>query len=182
MMLANGTLQITNASASTYACTIDPREKKYTLHAHGSCAIPADGPAFSIPVTSAAAAAAPQCSTADDTTTAAVRFSVVDPSATQGQQIWLVGGIPQLGDWDPARAVLLPPDDAAGDNGAYEVTVDIPAGYGFEYKYIVQDVGGGETWECCENRVGSVAEGACGDVSVGNAPDYFRGGGYPVEQ
>ena len=119
----------------------------------------------------------PQC--AADDTTAAAKFSVVDPSATQGQQIWLVGGIPQLGNWDPEQAVLLSP--TTGDGGAFSVTVDIPAGYGFEYKYIVQDVDGGETWECCENRVGSVAEGACGDVSVGNAPDYFRGGGYPVE-
>lgn len=101
---------------------------------------------------------------------------------TTGQSVLVVGSIPELGSWDPSKAVPMQQFvDSSAPWAAFTAAVEIPAGTGFEYKYLLQDTDGGETWECCENRVGSIAAGTCGDASVSSGPDYFRGGGYPVE-
>ena len=171
---ANGSLHITNAT-SQYTCEILGDEAtSFGQHARGDCSIPTDGSAFTIPVT--AAAAVSEC---DSSANVNATF-VATYDTTAGQNLLVVGSIPELGSWDPSSAILLSSADSSASWATFKGSVDIPAGTSFEYKYLLQDTDGGETWECCENRVYSLAADACGDVTAGNNPDYFRGGGDAV--
>lgn len=174
-MLIGGSLHVTNATASQYSCDIVASEVKYIQHAHGDCSIPSNASAYSIPVTSSAPV--PTCGVADIVKTT---FVATYSATAAGQNVYVVGSIAELGSWKPSAAVLLHSDDTSVAWASYTAAVNIAAGTSFEYKYIVQDADGRETWECCENRVGSIAAGTCGEASVGNNPDYFRGGGNVV--
>lgn len=164
-------MQITNAT-SRYTCQINPKEVQYTQHAHGDCSIPANASAFSIPVTSSSLATS--CGD-DDTvrTTFNLLYELIDDL-----DFLLIGSISELGLWDPSQAILMGRTGVA----TWIATVDIPAGTDFEYKYLSRSNNGSnvEAWECCENRIDSTPAGTCGNVTVGNDPDYFRGGGDPV--
>jgi alpha-amylase len=83
-------------------------------------------------------------------------YATVDP----GQKLYVVGGVAQLGSWDPAHAVPL---SAAGYPN-WTASVKIPAGTAFEYKYIKKAADGTVTWESRSNR--SVTVGAGGGLAV----------------
>lgn len=61
----------------------------------------------------------------------------------------------------------------------WSTSLEIAAGTYFEWKYLLRELNGSETWECCENRVFTVPSGSCSTVP-GNDPDTFRSGGYHV--
>ncbi len=65
-----------------------------------------------------------------------------------GQNVFLVGSIPALGSWDPARAVPL----SAANYPSWSVTVSLPANTHVEYKFIKKDPDGTVTWETGPNR------------------------------
>ncbi len=58
----------------------------------------------------------------------------------------LVGSIPQLGSWDTANAVALSAVDYKGEYPRWFVTVSLPAGMTFEYKFVKQGSSGGITY------------------------------------
>lgn len=62
-----------------------------------------------------------------------VTFQVTDNTTFYGQNVYIVGSIPQLGDWSAAQAVG--PMNASSWP-VWSETVDIPAGTTFQYKYI----------------------------------------------
>uniref|UniRef100_A0AAU2UWG0 Alpha-amylase n=1 Tax=Streptomyces sp. NBC_00003 TaxID=2903608 RepID=A0AAU2UWG0_9ACTN len=66
-----------------------------------------------------------------------------------GQNVYVVGSIPALGNWDPAAAVPL----SSASYPVWSATVSTPANTRFEYKYIVKDGSGNVTWESGGNRV-----------------------------
>ncbi|MFC8720307.1 carbohydrate-binding module family 20 domain-containing protein, partial [Kitasatospora sp. NPDC057198] len=75
-----------------------------------------------------------------------------------GQNVYLVGSIAQLGNWNPNAAVALSP-------AAYPVwsgSLQLPANTAFEYKYIVKDASGNVTWESGANH--SANTGATGGI------------------
>ena len=52
--------------------------------------------------------------------------------ATSGTtNVFVVGNIPQLGDWDPTRSVKL-----VSSSGTWRASIGITEGTGFEYKFI----------------------------------------------
>ncbi|RCH69989.1 alpha-amylase [Streptomyces sp. SDr-06] len=66
-----------------------------------------------------------------------------------GQNVYVVGSIPALGNWDPNSAVAL----SSASYPVWSATVGTPANTRFEYKYIVKDGSGNVTWESGANRV-----------------------------
>lgn len=169
---ASGTLQITNTT-SAYTCTINPEEVQYEQHAQGDCSIPSDGTAFSIPITTSTSSAV--C-TGNITTSFESALNT-----TYGQNILLIGSIPELGNWDPSDAIMMTGHYNGPDAWpTFTASVDIPAGTSFEYKYIFQDTDGTETWEAGENREVSLPNYTCAAVTVGGTPDDFKTGGTSV--
>ncbi|KAH0309285.1 starch-binding domain-like protein, partial [Aureobasidium melanogenum] len=158
-------------STSTLSCDINPEEVMYQQHAHGDCNMASNG---SVVLQVEAEA----CNSRDATTI----FEVSGSFDNSGEEIVLVGSIPELGNWSPTQAVSMsvtnPQSAGAPTFGA---RLEIAEGTSFEYKYIMQESdGSGKTWECCENRVYTVpVNSACSEISVGS--DWFRGGGSPVQ-
>ncbi|PMR58584.1 alpha-amylase [Verrucosispora sp. ts21] len=68
-----------------------------------------------------------------------------------GQEVYVVGSIPQLGSWNPANGVKL--STTSGSYPTWSGSVDIPAGTAFEWKLV--KVGNGVQWENDPNRTGT---------------------------
>ncbi|MET9936331.1 carbohydrate-binding module family 20 domain-containing protein, partial [Streptomyces sp. NPDC006324] len=83
-----------------------------------------------------------------------------------GQNIHVTGNRAELGDWSPASAPKL--DPAAYP--VWKLTVSLPAGTTFEYKYLRKDAAGNVTWETGANRTATVP--ASGQLVLN---DTFRG-------
>ncbi|TDT42737.1 alpha-amylase [Streptomyces sp. BK208] len=76
----------------------------------------------------------------------------VNATTTWGQDIYVTGNRPELGNWNPGSALKLDP-------AAYPVwkrDVDLPAGTSFAYKYLRKDAAGNVTWESGVNRTATV--------------------------
>ncbi|GAA3137007.1 carbohydrate-binding module family 20 domain-containing protein [Planomonospora alba] len=72
----------------------------------------------------------------------------VNATTSWGQNVFVVGDVPELGSWNPANAVAL-------SSAAYPVwraTVNLPAGRTISYKYIKKNPDGSVTWESDPNR------------------------------
>ena len=91
-----------------------------------------------------------------------VKRSTAAPSATvtfnayatvaPGERLAVVGNAPQLGSWDPAKAVRL----SASHYPQWTAQVAIPAGTALEYKYVKLATDGTVTWESRPNRAATV--------------------------
>ncbi|ANC31012.1 carbohydrate-binding module family 20 domain-containing protein [Isoptericola dokdonensis] len=81
-------------------------------------------------------------------TSVAVRATTV-----WGQDVRLVGSLPELGSWSPQHGVRL----GAGSYPVWTATVDLPAGASFEYKFVKVDGSGAVVWENGSNRTATVA-------------------------
>ncbi|MCK6508768.1 phospholipase D-like domain-containing protein [Myxococcota bacterium] len=77
-----------------------------------------------------------------------VAFSVQHPHTRPGDQVYLVGDIPELGGWDLDKGIRL----NANDWPDWKVALDIPAGTHFEYKFVVKNPWSGRVWEAGANR------------------------------
>ncbi|KAI9067762.1 carbohydrate-binding module family 20 protein [Trametes sanguinea] len=69
-------------------------------------------------------------------------------TTTFGENIFVVGSIPQLGNWDPASAIAL----SAASYPVWTVSVSIPADTTFQYKFIRKETDGSVVWESDPNR------------------------------
>lgn len=69
------------------------------------------------------------------------RFAIANTHATAGQTVYVVGNVPVLGNWSPAQGFAL-----KNDNGLWTGSVDLPAGFVVEYKYVLFD-GKTSVWE-----------------------------------
>ncbi|MGV9601805.1 carbohydrate-binding module family 20 domain-containing protein [Streptosporangium sandarakinum] len=79
--------------------------------------------------------------------TVATTFAV-NATTYWGQNVFVVGDVPELGGWNPANAVAL-------SSAAYPVwrgTVGLPAGRTISYKYIKKNPDGSVTWESDPDR------------------------------
>ncbi len=83
----------------------------------------------------------------------AVEVAVRGAPVGQGEQLFLVGSGPELGAWDPARA--LGPLDGGG-----RLRASLPVGSAFELKLVVRRADGSVRWEEGENRTLFVEESA----------------------
>ncbi|MGF1427399.1 carbohydrate-binding module family 20 domain-containing protein [Kitasatospora sp. LaBMicrA B282] len=73
-----------------------------------------------------------------------------------GQNVYLVGSIPQLGNWNPSAAVPL----SSGGYPVWSGTLSLPANTAFQYKYIIKDASGNVTWENGGNHGASTGSSA----------------------
>lgn len=76
-----------------------------------------------------------------------VTFSIQHPHTYVGDQVYLVGNLPGLGDWDVHKAIRLDPSQWP----EWTAKLDIPAGVHFEYKLLVKNHYG-TFWEPGANR------------------------------
>jgi alpha-amylase len=74
-----------------------------------------------------------------------------------GQEVYITGNRPELGNWQPAPDGHLSPVNYPQWTG----TVSVPAGTTFEYKYIKQNPNGDVEWESGANRVATVPSQGC---------------------
>ena len=72
----------------------------------------------------------------------------VNETTTFGQNVYLVGSIPALGDWDPSQAIPLSSNGYPNWNGV----VTLPADTAVQYKYLIKNPDGSITWEPGNNH------------------------------
>lgn len=81
-----------------------------------------------------------------------------------GQQVYVVGNIPELGDWDPDNAIDAFHNPNASEWWKWFLPVSVPASTSIEYKFILKDGSGNVTWESGSNRTATTSSDATGGV------------------
>eukprot|EP00746_Dinoflagellata_sp_MGD_P039699 gnl/MRDRNA2_/MRDRNA2_195863_c0_seq1.p1 gnl/MRDRNA2_/MRDRNA2_195863_c0~~gnl/MRDRNA2_/MRDRNA2_195863_c0_seq1.p1 ORF type:complete len:280 (-),score=35.83 gnl/MRDRNA2_/MRDRNA2_195863_c0_seq1:70-909(-) len=84
--------------------------------------------------------------------TATISFSVVCHT-NFGEEVRVVGNVPELGQWHPDRALTM----TWSDGNVWQATVEVEfpptaSGKSFEYKYVIMSQGKVMCWESCDNR------------------------------
>lgn len=71
-----------------------------------------------------------------------------------GENVFITGSIPRLGTWNTAigNRIALSADKYTSDNNLWYVTLDLPKGTSFEYKFYRIAADGQTTWESDPNR------------------------------
>ena len=105
-----------------------------------------DGPAE--PYTFAMTGGCPTGKKCDVTT---ATFSSSYATTSSGQNIYVVGSIPELGSWDPTKALRL----TASPYPSWSTTIALPKNTSFEYKLVRIDGAGHVDWEPHANRNGT---------------------------
>ncbi|KAK4498647.1 hypothetical protein PRZ48_009157 [Zasmidium cellare] len=74
-------------------------------------------------------------------------------TTTYGENVFIVGSISQLGNWDTSNAIALSAANYTSTNNLWFVTVNnLPVGTTFQYKYIRKESDGSIQWESDPNR------------------------------
>jgi alpha-amylase len=102
----------------------------------------------------------------DPTPVSAGASFAVNATTVMGQNIYVTGNRPELGNWNPGSALKLDP----ASYPVWKLDVNLPAGTAFEYKYIRKDGSGNVTWESGANRTATVP--SSGKVTLN---DTWRG-------
>lgn len=84
-----------------------------------------------------------------------------------GENIFIVGQLTQLGNWDPNSAVALSASKYTSSDPLWFATVNLPASTSFSYKYIKKSSSGTVTWESDPNRSYTTAT-TCGSTATQN--------------
>ena len=140
--LADGTYcdRITGGATSSgcagTAVTVTGGTASVTIPAGGAVAIDVNAKSSSGGTTSPTTA-----------TTVAATFNEY-ATTTAGTNVYVVGNVPVLGNWDTSSAVAL----SSSGYPIWSGTVNLPAGTAVEYKYIKKDSSGNVTWESGSNR------------------------------
>ncbi|CAD0040171.1 unnamed protein product [Aureobasidium pullulans] len=112
----------------------------------------------STPTTTGGACATP--------TAIAVTFNEQKTTA-YGENIYIVGSIPALGNWNAANAIALSASKYTSSNPLWFVTLNFATGSSFNYKYIKKAADGSVTWESDPNRSYTV-NGNCAGTATQN--------------
>ncbi|MCA9924134.1 MAG: hypothetical protein KC421_17280 [Anaerolineales bacterium] len=91
-----------------------------------------------------------------------VTFTVNGYVTSYGEDMYVVGNVTELGNWNPANAVKLNWVDS--DTWSGPVTFTTSAGQGIEFKFIVRQ-GGSTTWESGSNRTYTVPASGSGSYT-----------------
>ncbi|GLU46125.1 carbohydrate-binding module family 20 domain-containing protein [Nocardiopsis ansamitocini] len=83
-----------------------------------------------------------------------------------GQEVYVVGSVAQLGNWDPGKAVKL----SSADYPLWKGTVSLPGGTSFTYKYVKKNPDGTVEWEQRGNRFATADDsgGGCSRTFADN--------------
>ncbi|KAH7359714.1 glucoamylase/glucan 1,4-alpha-glucosidase-like protein [Pyrenochaeta sp. MPI-SDFR-AT-0127] len=88
-------------------------------------------------------------------------------TTTFGENIFVVGQLTQLGNWDPNSAKALSASRYTSSDPLWYAEIDLPASTVFEYKYIRKSSSGQVTWESDPNRRYTTSSG-CGSSATVN--------------
>ncbi|KAK4629324.1 Glucoamylase I [Fulvia fulva] len=87
-------------------------------------------------------------------------------TTTFGENVFIVGSISQLGSWDTSKAVALSADKYTSSNNLWYVSVSLPAGTSFQYKYVRKENDGSTRYEGDPNRSYTVPRNCDGSATV----------------
>lgn len=83
-----------------------------------------------------------------------------------GENVFLAGSISQLGNWDTTEAVALSAAQYTSTDPLWTVTVELPVGTSFEFKFLKKLQDGSIVWESDPNRSAKVNEGCAGTTQT----------------
>ncbi|MFI5837565.1 carbohydrate-binding module family 20 domain-containing protein [Micromonospora sp. NPDC051300] len=154
---------VATASGCTGATvTVAAGRAAVTVPANGAVALHVGARPGTNPSPTASPTASPTTNPADRVATT----FTVSATPAAGQDVYVVGSVPELGSWTPANGVRL----TAQGGGAYRATVDLPRATTVEYKFVKRTAAGAVTWESGANR--SLTTPASGTYAV---TETFRG-------
>ncbi|KAF5329512.1 hypothetical protein D9619_009322 [Psilocybe cf. subviscida] len=100
------------------------------------------------------------CAPTSTPSTVSVTFQET-ATTTFGENIFLVGSISQLGSWAPASSIAL----SSATYPVWSLTVSLPAGATFQYKFIRKETDGSVVWESDPNRQVTLGTAASQTIS-----------------
>ncbi|EME79485.1 glycoside hydrolase family 15 carbohydrate-binding module family 20 protein [Pseudocercospora fijiensis CIRAD86] len=86
-------------------------------------------------------------------------------TTTYGENVFISGSISQLGNWSPDNAVALSAKNYTSTNNLWFVTVQLPVGQSFMYKYLRKETDGSVRWESDPNRSYTVPKNCAGSAT-----------------
>ncbi len=95
-----------------------------------------------------------------------VRFVVKDATTSWGQNVYLVGGVHELEEWNTSEAIGPTFNQIMYQYPDWYYDVNVPGGTFLEYKFIKKDASGNVVWECCSNHSFTSPSTAPGEVVV----------------
>jgi glucoamylase len=94
-----------------------------------------------------------------------VTFNVI-ATTTYGEDVFIAGSSSQLGDWNTDDAVALSASDYTSSDNLWFVTLSLPAGQSFQYKYIRKESSGSVEWEGDISNRAYTVPAQCGTTTV----------------
>jgi len=94
--------------------------------------------------------------------TSQVTFTVNNATTTSGQNVYVVGNIPELGSWNTANAIKMTPSSYP----TWKATIALPQGKAIEFKFIKKDQSGNVVWESISNRTYTVPFSSTGSYTA----------------
>lgn len=91
------------------------------------------------------------------TTNDCVNVNATVSGTSVGDEVYIVGSIPQLGNWTAISSAHL----SGATYPVWKGTVSVPAGTTFQYKYVIVRSSGAYTWESVGNRTATVPATGC---------------------
>lgn len=86
-------------------------------------------------------------------------------TTSYGENVFVAGSISQLGNWNTDHAVALSAKNYTNENHLWFVTVSLPAGTSFQYKYVRRETDGSVQWESDPNRSYTVPSNCDGSAT-----------------
>ena len=140
------------AFGDTTASVIDWSDSRITVQIPGVAA-----GEYAITVTNAAGSSSDSYAGFDVLTgeQVSVRFMVNNASTDYGANVYLVGSVPELGNWDDSKAIgsFFNSTASIASYPTWFYDVSVPAGTTIEYKFVKIDGSGNVTWESGSNHV-----------------------------
>lgn len=101
-------------------------------------------------------------------TQTAVRFMVNNATTDYGTNVYLVGNVAELGNWDTANAVgpCFNATESIASYPTWFYDVNVPAGTTIEFKFVKLDGSGNVIWESGDNHTYTVPANGTGAVTV----------------
>ncbi|KAJ5226572.1 uncharacterized protein N7469_006578 [Penicillium citrinum] len=91
-------------------------------------------------------------------------------TTSYGENIYLSGSISQLGNWDTSNAIALSADQYTSSDPLWYVSITLPVGTSFEYKFIKKTSGSSSvTWESDPDRSYTVPTACSGTTATAAA-------------
>ncbi|WP_096185680.1 alpha-amylase family glycosyl hydrolase [Evansella halocellulosilytica] len=95
-----------------------------------------------------------------------VRFVVNNAETSLGENVYLVGNVPELGNWDPDQSIGPMFNQVVYSYPTWYYDVSVPAGEELEFKFLIIDSNGNVTWESGDNHMYTTPENSTGTISV----------------